>query len=488
MKLLTLLLLTPLCGSLLIAFLPQHWGSHSRPLALIFSAITLLFACLLVGQFDPTLSGVQLLENGFWNLQAGGTYLVGVDGLSLPLVLLAATLSFVAMLASHTIEERQKGYYVAMLLLEMAMLGVFIAQNWLLFYIFWELTLIPLFLLVDRWGGEKRQHAALNFVLYTLGGSVFMLLSLLLAFDASHGFTFAMDEMAISLRQTPHATQVWIFLGLLMGFGVKMPIFPMHGWLPLAHVQAPSPVSMLLSGVLLKMGSYGLMRAAILAPHGMATLAHILGILALVSLLYGGLLAWRQTDLKKMVAYSSVSHMGIVLLGLATLTPAGITGAVSQMVAHGLAAAALFMLAGMLYHRTHSREIAYYGDLARLSPRFAFFIILAFLTTIGLPTTAGFIAELHTIIGTYQRWGWPVILTAIAMLITASYAFRTTARMLTPSPQPNPVIVKDMSGFELATLAIPVLLTFLLGLFPSPLLKIMESSVRDFIKIFDTLG
>lgn len=488
MKLLSALLFAPLCGALLLAVLPAAWQERIRQVALLFSGATLGVALLLLARFDTSLAGPQFVETSLWQERMGSYYSLGVDGISLPLVLLACLLSFVAMLASADIRDRPKGYYMAMLLLEMAMLGVFMAQDWSLFYIFWELTLLPLFFLIDRWGGQHRQHAALNFVLYTMGGSVFMLISLLISFDASHGYTFAMDEMAVGLSTLPVSSQVWIFLGFLVGFGVKMPIVPIHGWLPLAHVEAPGPVSILLSGALLKMGSYGLIRASAMLPQGMAALHNILAVLGFISLLYGAVLAWRQTDIKSMIAYSSISHMGIVLLGLSTLNQAGVTGAVTQMVAHGLAAGAMFLMAGLLYHRTHSREIADYGGLARLTPRFALFLVLAFLAATGMPATAGFIAELHAVVGAFQRWGWPVALMGLAMLIGAAYALRTIGRMLTGPPRGECLHLRDMSGSEVAAVALPVFLSLLLGLFPLPLLEIMGSSVRDFLMVFEHTG
>ncbi len=249
------------------------------------------------------------------------------------MVLLATLLCLIAVIASVSIKERVKGYYLLLLLLESSMLGVFMAQDWSLFYLFWELTLIPLFFLIDRWGGAGRHTASLNFVLYTMGGSVFLLLSLLVVFDATPGHSFSMASMSVGAAGLSDDMQVLIFLGFLVGFGVKMPIFPLHGWLPLAHVQAPSPVSILLSGILLKMGSYGLIRVSGLLPGAVVILQGVLAAIALFSLIYGGLLAWRQSDLKAMIAYSSISHMGVVLLGIAALNSAGLTGAVMQMVA-----------------------------------------------------------------------------------------------------------------------------------------------------------
>ncbi|MEZ5476715.1 MAG: NADH-quinone oxidoreductase subunit M [Thiolinea sp.] len=282
--------------------------------------------------------------------------------------MLTALLVLLAITVSGHIRERQRGYYLLMLVLEAATLGVFVAQDWALFYVFWEMVLIPLFFLIDRWGGPQRQTAALNFVLYTLGGSIFMLLSLLVLFDANPEHSFLFSAMRSGASQLGSEAQSLIFLGLLLGFGVKMALFPLHGWLSLAHVEAPSPVSILLSGILLKMGSYGLLRAVDTLPLAAQQLQSLLLLLGLTGVIYGGLLAWRHSDLKKMIAYSSVSHMGVIVVGIATLNSYGLTGAMYQMVAHGLVAGALFMLIGLLYERTHTRNLNDYGALLSVTP------------------------------------------------------------------------------------------------------------------------
>jgi NADH-quinone oxidoreductase subunit M len=364
-----------------------------------------------------------------------------------------------------------------MLVLEAAMLGVFTAQDWALFYVFWELTLIPLFFLIDRWGGKGRAGASLNFVLYTMGGSVFMLIALLLLFDAVPGHSFAMADLGHGAPALPKETQILIFLGLLIGFGVKMPIFPIHGWLPLAHVEAPSPVSILLSGILLKMGSYGLLRAVVLLPDAAQALQGVLVGIALLSLVYGGLLAWRQTDLKAMIAYSSISHMGVVLVGIAALNATGFTGAVMQMVAHGLVAGALFLLVGLLYERTHTRDIGHYSSLMRVTPRFAFFTILAFIAAVGMPGTAGFVSELHALIGGFARWGGLMVILSLGVLISAAYAARTVGRLFTGPVRPQMRKVADLHGSEVWAASALTAGILLLGLFPAPALRLSQATL-----------
>ncbi|EGW55296.1 complex I subunit 4 family protein [Candidatus Endoriftia persephonae] len=481
---LTQLLITPVVSAALIALLPSAQSRLIRSVALAGSGLALILSWWLLGDFDSSSAAIQFKEVVPWNPRLGTAYAVGVDGIALSMLLLATLLCFVALLASASIQKQQKGYYLLVLLLESSMLGVFMAQDWSLFYVFWELTLIPLFFLIDRWGGKNRHGAALNFVLYTMGGSVFMLLSLLVLFDTLPGHSFAMDQMSAGAKQLTEHKQVLIFLGFLVGFGVKMPIFPIHGWLPLAHVEAPSPISILLSGILLKMGAYGLIRAAQMLPEAVITLQGVLVALALVSLIYGGLLAWRQWDLKKMIAYSSVGHMGVVLLGIATLNISGLTGAVLQMMAHGLVAGASFLLIGLLYERTHTRNINDYSSLLRITPRFAFFTTLAFVAAVGIPGTFGFVAELHALIGGFERWGWLVVVLSLSIMISAAYAIRTIGRLFTGPSHSQMQEIEDLRPTELAAASMLSLGILLLGIFPAPALQLVSASVEQLSGLF----
>jgi NADH-quinone oxidoreductase subunit M len=405
-----------------------------------------------------------------------------LDGIGLAMVLLTALLTLVAVLMSRRMEQGARLYFTLVLLLESAMFGVFSARDWSLFYVFWEATLIPLFFLIDRLGGPNRQRAALNFFLYTLGGSVFMLVALLFLYDAAPGHSFAMGDMAEGGRDLPLNTQLLIFAGLFIGFGVKMPVFPLHGWLPLAHVEAPSPVSILLSGVLLKMGAYGLIRAAETLPAALLAMQGWLATLGFISLLYGGVLAWRQQDMKAMVAYSSISHMGLVLLGIATLNVTGLTGAVMQMVAHGLTAAILFLVVGLLYQRTHSRDLADYGCLLGRAPRFAFFTAFALLAAIGLPGSAGFIAELHVLVGGFARWGGWIALICAGMLIGAAYGLRVIGRLCMKGLPPAEIA--DMTRTEAVAAGILGLAIVGFGVWPAPLLNLVAGSVARVGRLF----
>jgi NADH-quinone oxidoreductase subunit M len=478
MGILSLLLWLPALGALAVAMLGKKHESAIRPLTLIVSLLVLLLSLVLLLRFDTGGVEVQFAESLLLNPGLGSAYALGVDGLSLPMILLAALLSTVAVMSSGKIKDSIKGYFVCVLVLEFGMLGVFMAQDWALFYIFWEVTLIPLYFLIDRWGGRRRHAASLNFVLYTMGGSIFMLVSLLALshFNLESDGTLMTSIDAAARGMTPFQ-QVMVLLGFLIGFGVKMPVFPMHGWLPLAHVEAPGPISILLSGILLKMGAYGMIRVVVMLPEAAALLQPVLVTLALFGMLYGALLAWRQTDLKAMVAYSSVSHMGMVLLGLATLNVTGISGAVLQMTAHGLIAGALFLLVGLLYERTGSLDLREQGGLGTVMPRFTLLMSLTLLAAMGLPGSVSFVSELHTVVGGFQRWGaWMAIFT-LTMLVGAAYALRTLGQLFASPGQSNGQAMADLDNRELLASGVLVSLILLCGLFPSALLNLSATTI-----------
>ncbi len=479
MGILSLLLWTPALGVLVLIFTPAQHTQLIRFIANVFAALAFLLSVWLLSRFEQHTAALQFSEYFPLNPDLGSAYALGVDGLSMPMLLLATLLSSIALLASFSITERVKGYHICLLLLEFGMLGVFLAQDWALFYIAWEMTLIPLFFLIDRWGGQRRHAASLNFVLYTMGGSVFMLMSLLAVsqYDLQHSGSLmtAMNQIA---KNMPLTEQVLVLLGFLIGFGVKMPIFPLHGWLPLAHVEAPSPVSILLSGILLKMGAYGLIRAVIMLPEAVETLQPLLLFLALFGMLYGGLLAWRQSDLKAMVAYSSVSHLGMVLLGIASLTELGMMGAVFLMTVHGLIAGALFLLVGLLYERTHSRDIQDYRSLIQVMPRFALFMTFTLFAAMGLPSTAGFMAELQILIGGFQTWGAWIVFASISLLIGAAYCVRTIGLLFTGHSSPAMQNIEDLRWSEMLAASVLVLGIMSFGLMPEPLLALSASTLQ----------
>ncbi len=481
---LSFLLLLPVLSAAFIVLLPGARTGWVRAVALSGSMLTLLLSIQVLMRYDSSHAGIQMAEYISWNQRLGTAYAVGVDGFSITMLILTALLCLIALLVSTSIRQHIKGYYILILLLETAILGVFLAQDWALFYVFWEMTLIPLFFLIDRWGGENRQTAALNFVLYTMGGSVFILVSLLVLFDAVPERSFSMAPMMAAAQGFPVQQQTLILLGLLVGFGVKMPIFPLHGWLPLAHVEAPGPVSILLSGILLKMGAYGIIRATGMLPDATQALQVLLVVLALFSIVYGGLLAWRQRDLKRMIAYSSVSHMGVVLLGISTLNFTGMTGAVAQMTAHGLVAGVTFMLIGMLYERTHTRDISQYSSLTRITPRFAFFLVLAFIAAVSMPGTFGFIAELHALIGGYQAWGWWVFLVSLGVVISAIYAIRTVGRLFTGPVRSSMREVEDMQPTGILAASVLMGAIIILGVMPAGWIQLSEQSIKQLVRLF----
>ncbi|MGR8980732.1 MAG: complex I subunit 4 family protein [Gammaproteobacteria bacterium] len=481
MGILSMLLWTPAIGALLLAIIPTNQTFPIRSLANVTTSLTFLLTCWLLVIFEPNNPQLQFAEYFPLNPDLGSAYALGLDGLSMPMLVLATLLTSIALLASFSISSGIKAYHICVLLLEFGMMGVFMAQDWALFYIFWEVTLIPLFFLIGRWGGKRRHSASLNFVLYTMGGSIFLLISLLAVsqYDLEHSGSL-MSSMHQAAQDMSRYEQVLVLLGFIIGFGVKMPIFPLHGWLPLAHVEAPSPISILLSGILLKMGAYGLLRAVVMLPEAAQILQPLLLFIALFGIIYGGLLAWRQTDLKAMIAYSSISHMGVVLLGMVALNEAGITGAVMQMIAHGLIAAALFLLVGLLYERTHTRNVLDYRSLVQVMPRFALLTTLTLLAAVGLPGTAGFIAELHALIGGYQQWGNWMLCFGAGVLISASYAMRTIGILFTGPVNPLMQTVEDLKPRELAAAGILVSGIVLFGVLPAPLIGISESTISHF--------
>ncbi|MDP2223301.1 NuoM family protein [Nitrosomonas sp.] len=479
MGILSLLLITPAIGALILSLVPGQDTKQIRLAANIFAALSFLLSCWLVVMYDIHDGALQFEEQFVLNPKLGTAFALGVDGLSLPMVVLATLLTSIALLASFSIKNSVKGYYISILMLEFGMVGVFLSQDWSLFYIFWELTLIPLFILIARWGGTRRNVASINFVLYTMGGSVFMLISLLAIsqYMPPHGGTL-MSAMTIAAQSMPRDEQVWVLLGFLIGFGVKMPIFPLHGWLPLAHVEAPSPVSILLSGILLKMGAYGMIRVIVMLPEATQILQTLLITLALIGMIYGGVLAWRQTDMKAMVAYSSVSHMGIILLDIATMNKTGLIGAVLQMTAHGLVAGAMFLLVGLLYERTHTRNILDYSSLVRVMPRFALFMTITLFAAMGLPGTVGFIAELHAIVGGFQEWGNLMILLGVSILIGTAYAMRTIGMLFTGPVKPQMRDIEDLKLYELIAAGVLVAAIVLFGLWPAPLIDLSMATVN----------
>lgn len=481
MGLLSLILLVPLLGAALLLLLPGSQKALIRNVALGAAGISLVASVYMALTFDVSAGGMQFTEELAWVPEMGMTYALGVDGIALVMVFLTTIISFFCLMAAKPDLKSPKGFFIWFLMLETAVIGVFCAMDWFLFFMFWEFTLIPMFFLIGVWGGARRDSASLSFFLYTLTGSVAMLLGIVAVYSTVADHNFSMAVLAEAGQGLPVETQILIFLGFLIGLGVKMPVVPMHGWLPLAHVEAPVPASMFLSAVMLKMGAYGLFRVGVMLPEGLAWFVPILFALGVISLIYGALLALRQTDLKAMVAYSSVSHMGFVLIGLAGAGIAGFTGAVMQMVAHGFVSAALFFLVGVIYDRTGTRDIRELSGIGRNVPKLALATSLTLLAAMGLPGFAGFVAEFHVIVGAFEGFGLAVLLISAGVLLTAAYSLRVIAKLFTGRPDPRHAAIADLNAGETAT-AVPLVGTLLLlGLLPGLALIFVSPTIAEIV-------
>lgn len=472
------ILAAPALAAVLITVLPARATGLIQTVALLGAVAALALSWSLLGSFDPA-AGVQFEERVPWVPEIGVSYHVGIDGLSLPMVLLTTLLSLVALLASaEPIREGRKAYFAWFMAMEAAILGVFLAQDWFMFYVFWELALIPMFFLIGVWGGERRTQAGISFFLYTLSGSVLMLVGMMAAYLATPGHSFEMAAFTEAQAGWDKDLQMLVFAGFFVGMAVKIPSVPLHGWLPLAHVQAPAPVSMMLSGVLLKMGAYGLLRVLDVAPLGAAAFVPMLFVLGLVSIVYGAFMAWRQDDLKAMVAFSSISHMGFVLLGIAAFNSAGFAGAMLQMFTHGIVTAALFMLVGVAYDRTHTRRLSELAGAGRGSPRYAIALGLTLLSAMGLPGLAGFVSELHVLIGGYERWGLWVLIAGVGVLVTSAYCLRVFGRVLLAERGSATQTLTDLDLHQVVALAPLLLLMVLIGLFPGAMMDLAEPALQ----------
>ena len=417
MPYLTLIVFLPLAAAVVVLLAPKGW---SRWIAVAASLADLGLAVAAFAAFDRSAPGYQLVEKLSWIPQYGVSYFLAVDGISLPMVVLTGLLTLVAVLASWRLNLRVNAYFSLMLLLETAMMGVFTSLDLLLFFLFWELELAPMYLLIGIWGGPRREYAAMKFVLYTVAGSVFMLVGIFALYFAAGQNSF--DMTVLGAQQYALPFQVAVFLLLAVGFAVKIPVFPFHTWLPDAHVEAPTAVSILLAGVLLKMGAYGLIRIPMgLLPDAAREMAPWIAVLAVINVLYGAAVSMVQQDLKKLIAYSSVSHMGYVLLGAAALTGVGLQGAVLQMFTHGTITGMLFLMVGLVYDRTHTRLIDKLGGLGATMPAIAILFAVAGLASLGLPGMSGFVAEFLVFIGAFPVWPLATLLAAFGIVITAGY-------------------------------------------------------------------
>jgi NADH-quinone oxidoreductase subunit M len=483
---LTVVTFLPLAGAFVIALLPRGAHSRIRGLALGVSLVTFALAVKLFLDFSPNHPGMQFVEHRPWIVSPRINYHVGVDGLSILLILLTAFLTPISVLASwESITTRVKQFFLLLLVLETGMLGVFIALDLFLFFIFWEAMLIPMYFLIGVWGHERRVYAAVKFILYTMIGSALMLVGIIYLYVVTGSFGY---ETIQRMVMTGHAglsgsAQVWLFLAFFLAFAIKVPMFPFHTWLPDAHVEAPTAGSVILAGVLLKMGTYGLLRFCLpLFPQASREFAPFICILAIIGILYGALVAMVQPDMKKLVAYSSVAHLGFVVLGIFAFNLAGIEGAIYQMANHGVSTGALFILVGMLYDRRHTREIREFGGLATSMPVYSAFFLIVALSSLGLPMLNGFVGEFLILVGAYRASAVYAALAAVGVVLAAVYLLWMYQRVfygeLTKEENRR---LPDCTAREKLILTVLVAVILWMGIYPQPFLRRMDLTVAEII-------
>ncbi|RUM40871.1 MAG: NADH-quinone oxidoreductase subunit M [Desulfobulbus sp.] len=473
---LSMIIFLPIGGALLLPLIPDDRAA--KIYSLILTIVVMVFSIPLYTRFDPMMTGFQFVEQHAWVKSIGLTYLLGIDGISMPLILLTTLFGPLVVLCSWSyITHRIRSFLACLLLTQGIMVGVFAALDVMLFYFFFESLLIPMFLMIAVWGGPRRIYAAVKFVLYTLAGSIFLLLALIALYLKAHTFSYP----TIMMLQLSPQFQFWLFLGFLIAFAVKVPMFPVHTWLPAAHVEAPTAGSVILASILLKMGTYGLLRFNLaLAPHASVNLAPVMIVFSIIAILYGGLLSLAQTDIKKLIAYSSVAHMGFATLGIFTLTFQGNQGAMLQNINHGLTTGGLFLLAGMLYERSHSRDLEVNAGLARLMPAFAFFLGLFSLSSLAFPGTASFVGEFLILVGAFKL-DWRIGAWAIpGALLAAAYMFRMFLK-LTWDAKGNASFARDLNFREWITLAPLAILVISFGFYTKPLTNIIDPALQGLL-------
>lgn len=479
---LTTVLFTPLVGALAICFVPRERAELHRLIGNVFGVLGLLVSLPLIWRFRTGADAprFQFVTDHDWIPSIGARYTLGVDGLSLLLVLLTTLLGAIAILSSwKAIRNREKEYYFLLLILQTGMLGVFLSLDFVLFYVFWEAMLVPMYFLIGVWGGDRRLYAAIKFFLYTLAGSVVMLLAILAIYHSRQTF-----DMRVVLEHPftgeAFALQKWLFWGFFLAFAIKVPMFPFHTWLPDAHTEAPTAASVLLAGVLLKMGTYGFLRVSV--PMFPGATNHYRGamvVLSLIAIAYGALVCLMQKDMKRLIAYSSVSHMGFCTLGIFALTPLGLSGSILQQINHGISTGALFLLVGILYERRHTRLISEFGGLATPMPSFAAVYMIVTLSALGMPLLNGFIGEFTILRGAFEvRWQWAAW-GLLGVILGAAYLLWLYQRVMFGSiTNPANEALKDLSLREFATLVPLVALAFWFGIYPKPLYRAIEQPVH----------
>ncbi len=496
---LNLVTLFPLVGVLILLFMPSEKKNLLRWTALAASLVTFglsIWMLTLFRQAEAADAGALHLTISLPWIQVAGwkiNYAMGVDGLSILLVLLTAFLTPISILSTWTaVEERVKDFMLFFLLLEVGMTGVFLAQDLFLFYIFWEFTLVPMYFLIGIWGGPRRIYAAIKFFLYTMAGSILMLLAIL--WLGIYQDTFSVLEL-ITKTGIPADIQLWLFLAFAAAFAIKVPMWPLHSWLPDAHVEAPTAGSVILAGVLLKMGTYGFLRFNLpMFPQAAIQAAPWMALLAVIGIIYGAAVSYAQKDVKKLVAYSSVSHLGFVMLGLFALNPLGIQGGILQMINHGLSTGALFLLVGMIYEQTHTREIAVYGGLWKITPIFGTIMLIVALSSMGLPGLNGFVGEFVILLGAFGSQAiaspWYAGIAAAGVIMAAIYILNMFQKMFL-GPEGSIVAevkkhghaLRDLNWREIATLVPILVFIFWIGLYPKPFFDLIAPAVEKLMMV-----
>ncbi|MDP7560512.1 MAG: NADH-quinone oxidoreductase subunit M [Planctomycetota bacterium] len=496
--LLSLITLLPLVGTALILAMPGRQVGLIRWTAVLFTGLPLVLCTWLwFGPFDGTIPGMQFVEDVAWIPAFNIHYKLGLDGLSLPLLFLSALIHFIAVFSSWTIQKAPKGYFALLLLLEVGVNGVFVAQDFFLFYVFWEIMLLPMYFLIGIWGGPRREYAAIKFFLYTLFGSVLMLVAMVAIWLKSGGFDSGTFDLVTLQSMAPAWAAdmstflgmkftTWIFWFLFIGFAIKIPVFPFHTWLPDAHVEAPTPISVILAGILLKLGAYGMLRINFpLAPDAFHNFAMFIAVLGVINIVYGAYVAMGQTDFKRLVAYSSVSHMGYFLLGVAAISLASrgagftaLNGAVLQLFTHGTSSAMLFLIVGVVYDRAHHRNLDDFGGLGQRMPYYLGLSTIGIFAGLGLPGMSGFISEAMTLMGSYEAFPVLVIVSTLGILMTAAFLLFALQRVFLGKLPSKYEGFSDISGREAFCMIPFAFLCIAIGIFPTLILDKMAASLQ----------